>query len=206
MNEDRISRNRKNINTSNGLNKNERKKSSNSASSDDNFNIDDINEDNPSLKEVVKFLKKMHKALSFVSDSHHDFKITLKNLEDENKILKVENIQINKRLSKLESEFFNQQQQTLQNDITLHGLPSQNDDEIKNTIIQAAHFLKVPMSDDDITSIRTMNNTSSSPIVVIRLRKFEKKCELKNKYKQNGPISLSQIYGKNTNKQKNLHQ
>ena len=73
----------------------------------ENFNVDDINEDNPSWKEVVKLLKEMHKALSFLSDSHHDFKIALKNLEDENKILKAENIKKNKRLSNLESEFFN---------------------------------------------------------------------------------------------------
>ena len=103
----------------------------------------------------------MHHAFNFLSDVNDDFRKKIKTLEEDNKSLKVDNINFNKRILNIENVFFTQQQQQLQTSITIHGVPKQKNTDRKNTIIDIAKILKVELTSNDISSFREINSTST---------------------------------------------
>ena len=115
--------------------------------------LEGVDEKNASIKDVIKMLKKMHLALDFLSGSHEEFKNKIQNLEEENKKQKIENSKMNKRIGDMEKIFFKQEQQSQLNTFTIHGIPRQKNEELKNTIIKAAKVLKVEMNIEDMYHI-----------------------------------------------------
>ena len=99
------------------------------------FDFEGINEDNPSIKDIFKLLKSMHHAFHFLSDVNDDFRKKIKTLEEDNKSLKVDNINLNKRILNIENVFFTQQQQQLQTSITIHGVPKQKKTLTEKTLL-----------------------------------------------------------------------
>lgn len=165
-----------------------------------------IDDENPTIKDVYKVLKGMSKSLSFLAEGYEEFKNKIITLETENKNLKATSEQLNKRLQYLETDYYNEQQQKLQNYITIHGIPQIKNEEVINTVIKIAEKLNVKIEQDDIISHRMMNmknHSNFSPIMVVELKDIEVKQKIKCNFKNNGPIIVSQILKSaiNTNKE-----
>lgn len=158
------------------------------------FNL--VDENNPTLKDLYNVLKGMVESLNFLSAQYEESKQKINRLEKENEHLKKESDSINKRLQHLETEYYYQQQQQLQKHITIHGIPKQKVENLKNVIIKVANTLKVDLTEQEIISCRMINgknNANPTPIIVVELSDEEKKLEISNKYKTNGPIIVPQV-------------
>lgn len=165
-----------------------------------------IDDENPTIKDVYKVLKGMSKSLSF---RRRLWRIQKQNNNTGNRKQELKsNIRTtkNKRLQYLETDYYNEQQQKLQNYITIHGIPQIKNEEVINTVIKIAEKLNVKIEQDDIISHRMMNmknHSNFSPIMVVELKDIEVKQKIKCNFKNNGPIIVSQILKSaiNTNKE-----
>lgn len=167
------------------------------------FNL--IDKDNPTMKDLYNILTDLVQSFNFLAESNDEFKTRIKQLEDENKSLKNETEQLHRRVQYIEADYYNEQQQKLQNHITLHGIPQQKPEEITNTVIKIGQILKVDITPLNIKSFRTMNNqnrTNSSPIIIVEFNELQMKHNIQQNYKNNGPIILSQLFNSNNNNNK----
>lgn len=145
--------------------------------------LEDINEDDIiSQKELIIILKDMQKSLSFLSDGYDDYKRQLINLEKENVALKEENKILNKRLSQIETDYYNSQQNLLQKTITIHGLSKEKNENIKKVIIDAGKVLNVEIKESNIISYRTMNNKTPRPIIIAEFDSLELKQTIRTNF------------------------
>lgn len=162
--------------------------------------FDCIDDENPTIKDVMKVLKCMVKSLNFLSDGYEDFKTKIVKLEDENEKLKMDAEQLHKRLQNMENDHYHEQQQKVQNYVTLHGIPLQKNEDIPSTMVKIAEILNVNLTPSSIKSFRSMNNqnkNNATPIIIIEFQDQITKTNIKKNYKDNGPIIVSQVL-KNT--------
>lgn len=165
-----------------------------------------IDEENPTIKDIFKVLKGMSISLNSLAKEYEESKGKIQQLENENKILKVECEQLNNRLNYIETDYYTEQQLKLQQYLTIHGVPQQKNNELVSTIIKIGETLNVKITPENIKSHRTINNKNrqnSSPIIVIELNNIEIKKQMQINFKNNGPIIAAQIlkHTVNTNKE-----
>lgn len=156
----------------------------------------DIGENEPTLKQVMLKLNDIIKAIDFHSKQQEEVLKRLANIEKENNNLRQENTNLNKRLANIESFFYQQQQQQLQNHITIHGVPKAPNDNLNATVINTIKAINITVTPDDIITVRRMNtnnNNTAPPIIVAELKTTALKQHIMQTYKTNGPIMLTQL-------------
>lgn len=151
----------------------------------------------PSNKELMIKLNEIIQAMEFQTKTFEELFKRVTNIEKESKTLRDENINLSQRLATIESFFFQQQQEQLQNHITIHGIPTKANEDLTTTIINTLNTLDVTVIKENITHVRRMNtnnnNNTSPPIIVVQLNATNIKQLIMQKFKSNGPILLNQI-------------
>lgn len=153
-------------------------------------------EKEPTLKEVMMKLNDIITAIDFHAKQQEEALVRLANIEKENNTLRMENIDLNKRLANIESFFYQQQQQQLQNHITIHGVPKKPNEDLKATVNNTIKAMNITVNQDDISTARRMNSTNNNtapPIIVVEFKTIDVKLNIMQVYKDNGPIMLTQI-------------
>lgn len=172
------------------------------------INNDNTNE--PTLKQLMTKLNDIIKAMEFNSSQQEEVLKRLANMEAENKILRDENNNLNKRLANIEGFFYQQQQQQLQNHITIHGIPKKANEVLHTTIINTIKTIDITINTDNIKHARRMNvsnnnNNTTPPIIVVEINDANLKQQIMQKYKSNGPIMLNQISNTTNTENKKIY-
>lgn len=161
------------------------------------INEQSIGDKEPTLKQIMGKLNEIVRALDYNTAQQNDMLERLTNIEKENKALRDENANLNKRVANIEGFFYQQQQQQLHTHITIHGIPKKNNEEIHTTIINTIKEIDIHITKENIIHARRMLTTNSNntapPIIVVQLNTTNIKQQIMQAFKSNGPIILSQI-------------
>lgn len=134
------------------------------------------------------------KAMDFNTDQQEEVLKQLDGIEKEIKTLRDENANLSKRLINIETFFYQQLQQQLQNHITIHRIPKQTNEDLNTTVINTIKTLNIDINKESIITTHTMNATSNNtapPIIVVEFNTITIKQQIMQTYKTNGPIILS---------------
>lgn len=166
------------------------------------------NNNEPTIKDVMAKLNEVIRSIDYMSSQQEETLKRLILLENENKSLNEANSQLNTRLANIETFFFQQQQQQLQNHVTIHGIRAEQGEDLKQTIINTAKILNVDVTKESIISARRMNNNNNPNTPTIIVTEFHT-TEIKNKILQNakvnGPIMLNQLKNSPNNENKKIY-
>lgn len=168
---------------------------------DDSSKTKSSNTTDPTIADLYKMMQDLHLSMEFLSKKYDDFLEKLKKTEEENITLKKTNTLLNNRLTALETDYYTQQQRKYNNFITIHGIPKEHNENINEIIVSTIKIIDTRITADNIISARRMNvnNVQNiAPIIIAEITN-EMKESVKIKYKQNGPIMLSQILNNKPN-------
>lgn len=174
---------------------------------DDLFdNMDDPNF-TPTMKDMFKMMHETHKTVCFLADKFDNFTKKIEQIEQQNKIIRKENIDLKQRIKDLELNQFHHQQQQFNKHLTIHGVPMKPNEDLKNIITNITKIIKIGISSEQIKSCRRMNsnNQQNSPIIVAEFDSTEIKQDIQKHFKLNGPVMVQQLFTNTTNNSQKIY-
>lgn len=156
----------------------------------------------PTNSDLMRIMQTIQQSQEFISNRFDEFNGTVRQLQDENLLLKsnVNKLEhkmqlMENELGTIQSELNKIQQEKLNNQIVITGIPTEQN---PSTIIPAiASILKIELSTTDIKSSRFLQKKNQTLKYAPLLIEFNKQSNigelLIQKYKQNGPLLPTQL-------------
>lgn len=172
-------------------------------------NVNNESEDDVSDKpEFMKLLNEVHKSQNYLSQQFDEFNQRTQLLEKENKTLKKEVTNLRLRLSAVESDCSELQNELYRKHLFISGVPQTQNESLSKIIIEIAAITNNNIDTKNIVEckrISTRNNNNNNvkqpqhPQIMVELDSVSIKENLLMSQKNNGPILQSQLQSSSNN-------